>query len=96
MGYLLIKINFNTAYKGRDRRLGSGIVIRKANGQILGLKTAINANIPSPFTAKALACVQSLQWGRELGFANVIVEGDSLFVIKKIKGDCADKSLIGV
>ncbi|MFQ6668688.1 hypothetical protein Gotur_034243 [Gossypium turneri] len=69
--------------------------IRDNEGLVLGSKMVINRNVPSSFVAEAIACVQSLQWGLEVGFPDVVLEGDSLSVIQRIQSKCEDKSLIG-
>ncbi|MBA0841161.1 hypothetical protein Goarm_003670 [Gossypium armourianum] len=53
-----------------------------------------NENMPSSFAAEALARVQSLQWGFDLGFLDVEVEGDPLIVIIKLQSKDEDKSEI--
>ncbi|MBA0628960.1 hypothetical protein Godav_023588, partial [Gossypium davidsonii] len=54
-----------------------------------------NENMPSSFAAEALARVQSLQWGFDLGFLDVEVEGGPLIVIIKLRSKDEDKSEIG-
>lgn len=54
-----------------------------------------NENMSSSFAAEALARVQSLQWGFDLGFLDVEVEGDPLIVIIKLRSKDEDKSEIG-
>ncbi|MBA0599969.1 hypothetical protein Gorai_006169, partial [Gossypium raimondii] len=51
--------------------------------------------MPSSFAAEALARVQSLQWGFDLGFLDVEVEGGPLIVIIKLQSKDEDKSEIG-
>lgn len=80
-----VKANFDAALRNRGHKSGTGIMIRDSRGQILGSKALINTNVPSTFAAEALACVQSLSWGKELGFQYITVEGNSLSVIKKVK-----------
>ncbi|KAH1063974.1 hypothetical protein J1N35_028961 [Gossypium stocksii] len=44
----------------------------------------MNMHIPSPFVAEALACLQVVTLGLDLGFCNVIIEGNSLTVFQKV------------
>lgn len=90
-----MKVNFDAAFRERDHNFGSRIVVRDSYGQILGSNVVINNNIHSPFATKALAYDQSLQWGKDLGVGDIIMEGGSLSVIKKIQSANNGKSLIG-
>lgn len=89
-----MKINFEATFREVKHKSRFEIVIRDNSGQILGSKVVINNNVPSSFVVEAIACVQSLQRGHELGLVDIILEGDSLSVIQKIRSECADKSLI--
>ncbi|KAK8717719.1 hypothetical protein V6N13_044977 [Hibiscus sabdariffa] len=46
------------------------------------------------FQAKALACLVAVNFARDLGFTRVVIEGDSLTVIKKCQLKNIDASLI--
>lgn len=48
-----------------------------------------------PITAEAKACLEVIIFGEEMGFLDLVVEGDALTIIKKIKYDLKDKSVIG-
>lgn len=87
-----IKINFDAAFSKEECKSCSGLVIKDYNGQVV----VTHKNIPSPFVAEAIAYVQSLKWGKELGFQKVIIEGDSLSTIRKIQSENKDRSLICV
>ncbi|MBA0854744.1 hypothetical protein Goshw_004418 [Gossypium schwendimanii] len=45
---------------------------------------------------KARTCLQALQFAEDLGFQRILVEGDALIVIKKMKSIEGDKSRIGM
>ncbi|KAK8655135.1 hypothetical protein V6N13_107725 [Hibiscus sabdariffa] len=47
-----------------------------------------------PHVAEALACLQAVQFAAELGVRRIVVEGDSLSVIKKVNGPNSDKSIL--
>lgn len=46
----------------------------------------------SSFAAEALACLEAVKLGRDLGLVNAILEGDSLTVVKKCLSDEEDRS----
>ncbi|MBA0735132.1 hypothetical protein Gogos_019007 [Gossypium gossypioides] len=53
-------------------------------------------NVRDPTTAEACACLQGVVFAEEMGFDELIVEGDSMIVIKKLQSPENDRSLIGV
>ncbi|KAK8491137.1 hypothetical protein V6N12_047576 [Hibiscus sabdariffa] len=50
--------------------------------------------VADAFMVEALACRQAVVFARELGLSRMIIEGDSLTVIKKLNSDVVDRSLI--
>lgn len=46
-------------------------------------------------TAEAKACLQAIIFGEEMSFRDLVVEGDALTVVKKIRLDSKDRSVIG-
>lgn len=44
----------------------------------------LNDYVPTPFAGEAIACLEGVQMGLDLGFQRVILEGDSLTVVKKL------------
>ncbi|GMJ09472.1 hypothetical protein HRI_004616400 [Hibiscus trionum] len=51
-------------------------------------------HVADPFIAEAHASLQTVLFMRDLGFRRVIVEGDSLTVMKKVNGTAHDRSII--
>ncbi|MBA0845730.1 hypothetical protein Goarm_022506, partial [Gossypium armourianum] len=78
-----------------DIRSSSRLLLRDALGGVLVSASVLNNNVSSVFATKALACVQAMRLGTELGLASVVVEGDSLSIIKKCQSNEIDKSEIG-
>ncbi|MBA0881517.1 hypothetical protein Goshw_009619 [Gossypium schwendimanii] len=70
------------------------ICLRDLEGVILGSKIVVNIRIPTPFPAEVLACLQPIQTRLELGFQQVVIEGDTLSVIKKVQSKEEDRSVI--
>ncbi|KAK5786258.1 hypothetical protein PVK06_040891 [Gossypium arboreum] len=63
----------------------SGIVARNSKGVVLLSSSEMHQEIPSAFAAEALACRKAVQIGINMQWPQIIVEGDSLTVIKKCK-----------
>ncbi|PPS01414.1 hypothetical protein GOBAR_AA19252 [Gossypium barbadense] len=78
------KANFDVAFDQVNSRFGSRVVIRNSMGQVLASTAVLHANIISTFAAEALLCSDALRACEGLCLRKVIVEGDSLTVIKKI------------
>ncbi|KAA3486789.1 reverse transcriptase [Gossypium australe] len=90
-----IKINFDGAFDERSKSSASGVVVRNSSGRVLISRTTIHRGITSAFAAEAVACCQATQIALDMNIENIIIEGDSLSVIKKCKNINQDKSLIG-
>ncbi|MBA0575344.1 hypothetical protein Golob_023982, partial [Gossypium lobatum] len=61
------RINLDATYKTLGKRSCLGLVVRGSNGRVFDSRIVINENIPSAFTADALACAQGIQLGLDLG-----------------------------
>ncbi|KAG8480949.1 hypothetical protein CXB51_025651 [Gossypium anomalum] len=55
-----------------------------------------NVHVADAFSAKAIACIQALEFAKDMGFQNIMVEGDSKTKIVKIQKGIIDISEIGV
>ncbi|KAA3462671.1 TOM1-like protein 2 [Gossypium australe] len=76
-----LKINFDIAFKAHFTKSYSGLVVRDDRSRVIGKKVIL--------MTEAFACLQALKLGVEMGLRDVIIEGDSLTVIKKgwIRGE---------
>ncbi|KAG8498260.1 hypothetical protein CXB51_006817 [Gossypium anomalum] len=72
------KINFDAAFNTKEKKSCSGVIVRNPKGVVTATKEQIHTNISSSFAAEAIACLQAVTVGRELGLTHVIIEGDSL------------------
>ncbi|KAK8501559.1 hypothetical protein V6N12_057890 [Hibiscus sabdariffa] len=89
-----IKINFDSAFNQQGSYAISGAIGRNSEGLIMAASAVPHSNVPDAFVAEALACQQAVQLAKDVGFSNVIIEGDSLTVIKKINAGSHDRSVI--
>lgn len=81
---VFIKINFDAAFKTQTKESCSGLVCTNIDGQMMSSKIILNRHIPSPFATEDLACLHATQMRSDLGFRNVIIEGDVRFIIRKL------------
>ena len=71
------KLNFDGATFAEDGTTGIGVVIRNEAGLVMA---SLSQRIPLPTSVikvKALAARRAMEFALELGFDNVILEGDS-------------------
>ena len=90
----VVKINFDAAYDGRQSKAAIGVVARDKEGLVLLSCTEVHQRVSSAFGAEAIACRKALQIGVNMQWEKVIIEGDSLSIIRKCKTKSPDKSLI--
>ncbi|KAK8708169.1 hypothetical protein V6N13_059214 [Hibiscus sabdariffa] len=60
-----------------------------SHGLIMAACASHHSNV-----AEAIACKQAVQFAKELRFSNVVVEGDSLTMFKKINSCAPDRSVV--
>ncbi|MBA0742509.1 hypothetical protein Gogos_015560 [Gossypium gossypioides] len=89
------KANFDVAFDQANSRSGSRVVIRNSIGQVLASTAVLHANVVSVFFVEALVCSDAVRACKGLGLRKVIVEGDSLTVIKKCTSALNDSTPIG-
>ncbi|MBA0742271.1 hypothetical protein Gogos_015344 [Gossypium gossypioides] len=85
-----VKINYDTAFRAYSLKSCSSIIVKYTNGIVLSTKVVINKYVPSIFTAEALACLQAVNVGLDIGPEKMIVEGDLLTVVKKLQSEQQD------
>lgn len=54
-------------------------------GKVLVSKAVLHSNVVLTFAVESLACMEAVRMGFNLGMEVLIIEGDSLIVIKKCK-----------
>ncbi|KAA3475505.1 reverse transcriptase [Gossypium australe] len=90
-----VKINFDGAFDARFKLSASGVVVRDHQGFALLSSTELHEGVVSPFVAEAIACRRATQLALEINNGKVIIEGDSLSIIKKCNTNVIDKSQVG-
>ncbi|MBA0876627.1 hypothetical protein Goshw_014335 [Gossypium schwendimanii] len=72
----------------------AGVIIRNHEGFVMGACTYPLGRTGDLTTAEANVYLQAAIFGEEMGFRDLVVEGDALIVIKKLKSDSVDRSHI--
>ncbi|KAK8987317.1 hypothetical protein V6N11_027073 [Hibiscus sabdariffa] len=91
----VVKI-FDSAFNLQDRSAISGAVVRNSKGLILAACVVPHSNVSDTFVAEALACKNAVQVVKDMRFFEVIIEGDSLTVVKKLNSAIQDSSTIAL
>ncbi|KAH1064652.1 hypothetical protein J1N35_029639 [Gossypium stocksii] len=73
---------------------GPYVIARDYEGEIVGVETYLLENVVNVFVAEARACERALLFAMEMGHRRLILEGDSLSVIKKLRSTGEDKSIL--
>ncbi|KAL4361670.1 hypothetical protein GQ457_04G031690 [Hibiscus cannabinus] len=89
-----VKINVDASFSSTATRSTSGMIIRDNKGLILGAAYRINFRVYSVFEAEALAVLQGLQFGKDIGCNDVCVEGDAKSIIRKLQLGLEDLSTV--
>ncbi|KAK8626275.1 hypothetical protein V6N13_133926 [Hibiscus sabdariffa] len=88
------KFNFDTSYNSQYRSATSGVIGRDRTGEVMVSCVVSHNNVLNELMTESLACLQTVCYAKELGFKRVIIEGDSLIVIKKLNEGMLDRSTI--
>ncbi|KAA3482175.1 reverse transcriptase [Gossypium australe] len=90
----LIKLNFDATFNSAERIATTAVIARDSTGIIRGVETYLINHIADPFMAEARACERAVIFALFMGFRRLVVEGDSLTVIKNIEKKAEDRSVL--
>lgn len=76
----VIKLNWDAAVSRLKKLVGVGIIARDSGGKVLASMCSVQRYIADPSTAEAWGARQGADFGRFMGYSNVILEGDALEV----------------
>ncbi|XP_059440462.1 uncharacterized protein LOC132172916 [Corylus avellana] len=81
----LYKSNWDVAVDQGEMRMGVGVIIRDERGQIIATLSQPTEYHHEPAAAEAVAALKAVEFCREVGVHETILEGDSLLVVNAIK-----------
>ncbi|KAA3472112.1 reverse transcriptase [Gossypium australe] len=90
----IIKLNFDASFVNATNSAIVGVVGRNDRGLIMGACTYQINDAADAFVAESRACERAILFAIDMGFRKIMVEGDSLTVIKKIRAELDDRSVI--
>ena len=80
-----VKVNFDGAIFGDSSMSSVGVIIRDTNGVVLDSCAEKIGHTYKADETEALATLKALTFTHELGFLNVVLEGDALGLIQALK-----------
>ena len=92
---MMYKLHFDAAVFTDTSTSGFGLIIRNAGGEVMAAMLSKGHAIMDSEEAKVLACRRALEFVIEVGFSDLIVEGDSSNVMRSIVSSQADWSHLG-
>ncbi|XP_039003792.1 uncharacterized protein LOC120130668 [Hibiscus syriacus] len=90
-----VKFNFDARNSQAHQSAWLGVIIRNNEGKIMGACRRFSPRITLPFAAEAQAAVHAMVFVLDLGFKEVIIEGDSRSVVSRLSSTDPDFSEIG-
>ncbi|KAK5784761.1 hypothetical protein PVK06_039291 [Gossypium arboreum] len=91
----MIKLNFDASFQKESKISCAAVLARNSDGHCLGAYTYPLDDVVDAFVAEARACERAMVFAAEMGFMRVLLEGDSLTIIKKLNSDGEDRSVLG-
>lgn len=84
-----VKLNWNARCNKKQRTIGSRAIMRVHEGQVLGSLSVKKSIETSPFTTKTMALMEAVNFCKSAGFSKLILEGDTLQVVKILQSKLA-------
>lgn len=79
-----IKLNFDATFQSNFKTSPSAVLARDSEGKVVGAETYLFTNVVDAFVVEARACERTLFFASRMGFRCLVVERDSMTVIKKL------------
>ena len=90
-----VKMNWDTAIDISQGRIGLGYIARSSNGCFLAARSRTRMARVEPAGAEALAATHAVAFAREMGFGQIIFEGDALKIVNDVNSEGPCTSMHG-
>ncbi|OMO51638.1 hypothetical protein CCACVL1_29675 [Corchorus capsularis] len=90
----VIKINFDASFQDSSHGGSYGVIARNYQGLVMGAAAGRLEVVADAFTAECLASLKAICWARDMGFHDIIMEGDARSIITKVNSTQHDFSPI--
>ncbi|CAL5412558.1 unnamed protein product [Camellia sinensis] len=78
----MVKVNFDGACSAADGFIGVGIVVRDHTGAVIAAMSAKRVSTMEVDCIEAFAALVALQFALDLGLHHIVLEGDSLIIVR--------------
>ncbi|XP_075640412.1 uncharacterized protein LOC142612181 [Castanea sativa] len=89
------KLNIDAAVFTDLGFLGIGVIIRNKEGEVMEAMSAKGSRVIDNLEAEVLACRKALEFAVDIGFAEMVIEGDCVQVINAINSSGVNLSRLG-
>ncbi|KAL0012535.1 hypothetical protein SO802_007643 [Lithocarpus litseifolius] len=89
------KLNFDAAIFTDKGRSGVGAVIRNERGEVMATLSAMGPFVQDSEEAEIVACRKALEFAIDACFTDLVIEGDTVNVVRAIDSNCMDSSRLG-
>ena len=91
----MFKLNFDVAVFSELSCSGVGAMIRNEKGEVMAAMSARGPQVVNSAVEEIIACRRALEFASEVGFTDLVVEGDNLSVMKSLAALETDHSWLG-
>ena len=88
-------MNFDAAVFSGLQCSEFGAIIRNTNGEVMVGMSAKGPYVHSSEEAEVMVCQRVIEFSKDAGFSRLIIEGDSLNVMRALSHPAENKSLLG-
>lgn len=89
------KMNFDVAIFNERGRFGFRAVIQNEHGEVMAALSAIGPSVSGSEEVEILACRKVVEFTVDMGFSELIIEGDSINVMKAFSSSSLDLLVVG-
>ena len=80
----VFKLNFDAAVFVEAKRTGFGVIIQTDKGKVMAVMSARGPHVSISEEAELLACKKTMEFATDAGFSELVIEGDSSNVMRRI------------
>jgi len=81
----MYKVDWDAAADKKKRRIGLGIVVRDYEGVVLAARSTTKNFLANHVVTEGLVAFHAVELWREIGFFDIILEGDALQIVNAVK-----------
>jgi hypothetical protein len=79
------KINWDVGLEEKYNRIGVGVIVGDFFGEVIAARSLTIQTKQEPVIGEAMGAIYATEFGCDIGDQNVILEGDSMLVVKALK-----------